>query len=340
MKNIKTLSIYGIAHLLVDAICVGGMLTIFEIQTFPIEKFIFYIFLYNIIAFASQMIIGYFVDEIQTPKQIAILGIIVSILGVTILKIPILATIVLGIGNGLFHVGGGIISFYTTPKEASGPGIFVAPGAIGVLVGTVINKTYIGLGSIVILLVIMLYLIYKDEFNNSIVYEKKYPNIDSKFIYLIMSLLFVVCVRALIGGAIIFSWKMDMIDKVLIVSFIFLGKALGGILGDKFGFEKIGIGGLIASSILLTIDSQNMYLGLLGIFAFNLTMPITLTILANGFKKYKGFAFGLTATALVVGFIFDYVIKQFYVENGIIIFVLVILSAFSLKFGAKMKERV
>jgi hypothetical protein len=57
------------------------------------------------------------------------------------LWLPFAAVIFAGIGNALFYIGGGTISLSLIPRKATAPGIFVAPGALGVLVGTLLGKS-------------------------------------------------------------------------------------------------------------------------------------------------------------------------------------------------------
>ena len=56
---------------------------------------------------------------------------------------PLMATTLAGIGNALFHVGGGTISLNLKQGKASIPGVFVAPGGIGLFAGLMISKYYI-----------------------------------------------------------------------------------------------------------------------------------------------------------------------------------------------------
>ena len=44
---------------------------------------------------------------------------------------PAVPVVLAGLGNALFHVGGGVVSLNLTPKRATAPGIFVAPGGLG-----------------------------------------------------------------------------------------------------------------------------------------------------------------------------------------------------------------
>jgi hypothetical protein len=61
------------------------------------------------------------------------------------------------------------------------------------------------------------------------------------------------------------------------------------------------VSGLVISAPLLTFFAQIPAIAILGIFLFNLSMPITLICLAQMLPGKSGFAFGLTALALIIG---------------------------------------
>ncbi|NLC31518.1 MAG: MFS transporter [Candidatus Moranbacteria bacterium] len=71
-----------------------------------------------------------------------------------------------------------------------------------------------------------------------------------------------------------------LLMPVLTIS-IFLGKGLGGIIADKFGWMRVAILSLISSAIILPFGSAIPLLGIFGIFLFNITMPITLVSIVN-----------------------------------------------------------
>ena len=93
-------------------------------------------------------------------------------------------------GNALFHVGGGSISLNLTPKKAFAPGIYVAPGAFGILLGTLLGKggQFIAWPFILglIILSILMFIIKKPEMN----YEQEEIK-ENKFKYFEFILLLV-----------------------------------------------------------------------------------------------------------------------------------------------------
>jgi FSR family fosmidomycin resistance protein-like MFS transporter len=57
-----------------------------------------------------------------------------------LLYIPIAAAIVLGVGNALFHIGGGIDVLNISEEKMSALGVFVSPGAFGLYLGTLLGR--------------------------------------------------------------------------------------------------------------------------------------------------------------------------------------------------------
>jgi FSR family fosmidomycin resistance protein-like MFS transporter len=104
-----------------------------------------------------------------------------------------------------------------------------------------------------------------------------------------------------VGLSLVLPWKSDPVLLVTLTGAVVLGKALGGILGDRFGWTKVAVSGLVVSAPLLAFFAQTPAVAILGIFLFNLSMPVTLICLAEMLPGKSGFAFGLTTLALIIG---------------------------------------
>ena len=122
----------AIAHLLVDALCAA---TVFG----PVRaagEFGMLMLLYNTLAFSTQCIVGIAADRIRRHGLAVPLSILITAAGF-ILPLPRLWRIVLiGCGNSVFHVAGGSRTLEKSGGRAGPLGVFVAPGAIGVTLGT------------------------------------------------------------------------------------------------------------------------------------------------------------------------------------------------------------
>jgi len=335
---IANLSVYGVNHWLVDAACVGLVFSLIAGGNYSNSEIFGFAFLYNSLAFGSQALFGLIVDRYQRPRQAALIGnILICLAGLSFLIFPLASIILAGLGNALFHVGGGTISLNLIPRRASAPGIFVAPGALGVLAGTLVgNHGQALILPLVFALIILSVLIFVVE-KPSINYEKLKTRNSYIYWELILLLLFLsITIRSFIGLILIFPWKVKISWLVISVFFIFLGKGLGGILGDKFGWLRVGVGSLFLSAILLSLGTSTPVVGILGLFFFNFSMPITLVAISNLLPGRPAFAFGLTCLALVLGALpITWLDKQSYNYTWVILFI-VLISAAALYRGLRL----
>ena len=123
----------SLCHMGIDFLCVFSLYRIFADRY---EAFL----LYNFCAFALQMPFGLLIDIISDRTRKTILpgisfmfaGVILTVLG------SFVSHIILGIGNALFHVGGGVLVIHEDDDHdlnGRALGCFVAPGAIGLILG-------------------------------------------------------------------------------------------------------------------------------------------------------------------------------------------------------------
>ncbi len=135
--------LYSVLHFLVDGVCALAMFGGFLSG----EQGYFYILVYNFCAFALQMPLGAALDMLNAPGRekgkrdpvfwTAAAGVFCTMAGV------FTHPAVLGLGNALFHLGGGVVCIredHARKWQGRGLGVFVAPGALGLYLGTVIAK--------------------------------------------------------------------------------------------------------------------------------------------------------------------------------------------------------
>ena len=305
MKNNKAavnIALLSLSHMAIDFLCAFSLYRIFadDYQTF---------LLYNFCAFAVQMPLGIIIDTycIKSFKSLlpgrvfTIIGILLTIIG------SYLSCIVLGIGNAFFHVGGGVLTIKQDNENGyngKGLGIFVAPGAIGLFLGTVFHSSiYYNLIHIIvdIVLVVLGILIISDNIEIQCNYKNELI-LNNKTIKIICACFIVVVLRSLTGMAISFPWKNTTLISFISVIFLALGKSAGGLLSSSIGMKKTTIITLLISAIAYGLSS-NMYFGLLALFFFNMTMPLTLYLLSQSMKNMPGFAFGILTFALFIGYL-------------------------------------
>ncbi|QNU68667.1 hypothetical protein EHE19_009850 [Ruminiclostridium herbifermentans] len=315
MKNKTSLAIYTISHMVVDFSCFYVLMGSFCRQIEEPTTISLGFLLYNILAFGLQMFIGYYVDmrSIEHSK-VALVGCLLVCAGVVIGFSPWLAILFCGVGNAVFHIGGGINSLvYSEGKIARG-GIFVSSGAIGVALGTIAGRNGVTFWIIVLLLLGCCFAISfycamdKDnvipDFNKQNVLK---PIVTNGKIIIYLCLISII-VRSYVGFQVPILWKTNTFLFILPSICAFLGKFWGGILADYFGARNVGVLSLLVSIPLLCIFCNNIALCSIGLVMFNITMSITLWGIASQLKNQPGFAFGLTTLALLIGNIPIYLI--------------------------------
>lgn len=336
---IFNLSVYGLTHAIIDAACAAAAFSLVTFNKISLEYFVFLVVAYNLIAFGSQPLLGLLFDRIKKPKLCAIMGACFTMVALlTAFTYPLVAVIIAGFGNALFHVGGGTISLNLMRNKATAPAIFVAPGAIGLLFGTLIGKSQ-NFSIWPFILIILFFTI--------VIYFLKHPSIDyntsrisqSNYLELTLILLFlVVVVRSFIGTVVAFPWKSNLLLLVILTCAVFLGKALGGILGDRFGWTRTAITSLTISAPLLAFGGNIPFLAITGMFLFNMTMPITLVAISNMLPGRPGFSFGLTTLALILGVIPTYFSLGSFFNQKIFILLVILISALTLYIGLRLYD--
>jgi MFS transporter, FSR family, fosmidomycin resistance protein len=294
------LTALGIGHFFIDLLGIYLINVQFRHLSFP--SIALYFIIYNLVAFGLQPFIGFFADVKKKYLDIAVLGLVFAMVALLFKELGLVMILLSTLGNAMYHVGGGVLSMNLYPNKSAPAGIFVAPGAVGVFLGVYLSMISPDYGFIIVGLALLscvsIFVLF-DQYKLAHSYRKIQPRVG----LLITLILFVVLTRGFVGSFLYFGWKGDLFYSVLLVISIFLGKFFGGVLGDKFGYSKIGVYGLIISVPLLIFGINQPLLGLAGAFMFNLTMAITLFLIIESLGVYKGVAFGLTTLTLVGAFI-------------------------------------
>ena len=324
-------ALYSILHFLVDGVCALAMFGYFAAR----ENWYVNILLYNFCAFALQMPLGVVLDGLCRGRSTgkALPPYLYAVAGVTLtLAGAFIHPVVLGLGNALFHLGGGVATIQEDTakgRRGRGLGVFVAPGALGLYIGTLIGKseTTSVWGVIIPIGVVMaLCLLFgrkcllKTVIVDGKVTEHLLPSDKENLtpatrglkdvqtvqngrlsaLWLAAGCLFVVILRSYIGMAISFSWKTTVLAGTLAVCAVVFGKVAGGFAAAAFGIRRTMAISLGAAALCFLL-SGNMAAGVMALFLFNMTMPVTLCGLAALMPRNPGFAFGLTTLALLAG---------------------------------------
>ena len=299
----------NLQHFLVDAICLACIMGTVKSQ-FDITQerqaivLALLIVLYNTLAFCTQWTTGLCCDILQNDRAVHPVYTLFLLAGADICHwSPIVGIILIGIGNSLFHVVGGRTIIRHFGSKAAPLGLFVAPGALGVYFGTIFHNC-LWLYCITLLLnAIAIMKLQKGETESIPLTleqsENETPHIKSQTAIVILVLFCVIC-RAASGSVSLPGKQFTAPWLWMPVAFVFLGKCLGGFLGDSIGICLVGTIALLLGTICLAFGHSHITF-LVGQFLMNLLMPLSLYILTQILPNYPGLAFGIAASVLFPG---------------------------------------
>ncbi len=301
----RLLALYSVGHFTVDLACAYLMLTLVSQHG---DLAMLCLVIYNFCAFALQMPVGLIADVFNRNSLVAVAGFAFTLLAFACSPLPILCAAVLGIGNCLFHVGGGIDVLHFSDTKQWMLGVFVSPGAVGLYLGGLLARQQLVSLPIgfVSLLAVMAVLVIGLQLTRSLRRrsENSLPSITPTggIPWLaFLALFLVVVLRSYAGSTQSFDWKAGVWVPLSVVG-LALGKVAGGFLADGFGAMRASLVTLSLSTVLY-IFSANPVCGLLSIFLFNMTMPLTLFAMARLFPGARGFAFGSLTFAIFLGYL-------------------------------------
>lgn len=290
------LALNSIAHFLVDALCIS---TLFG-PVAATGDISIAVVLYNTLAFSTQCIVGLLADSVRHHSYSAAIAMMLVVLGWAVPMPPMVKVCFVGIGNSIFHVTGGAMTLEESEGRAGKLGVFVAPGAFGVTLGTLYPQIAL-VHAIAALLCAAVYIYISIRKTESIP-AKSMEKADGKFpILAVILLTAAVAVRAVGGTAVSFPWKNGAGVAILMTAFVFAGKTAGGFVCDKLGAKRMSWVSVPLSAIMIAFCSGYIIPSLLGQFLLNLSMPVTLYLMYKALPDSPGFAFGLAASALWPG---------------------------------------
>lgn len=291
-------------------------------------------FLYDSLAFVPQSLIGYISDKYPKIK-VGLIGIFLLLLGLISFKFNLFPgryteIVFLCFGNACIHINGAEVTLKSSYGKLSHSAIFVSGGSFGVITGKLLARTHISLIIITLLgLTMVPFIILADCYREETDDKCKNFNYHNKKIKPQLVILLAVCIviiRGYMGYGLPTAWNKTTSQTIMLFCTMGLGKALGGILSDKFGMKKVAITSMLLAIPFLLIGDNLMLISLIGVLLFSMTMAITLGLLVSVLKENPGLAFGLTTIGLFLGTvpIFFFKITSTLI-NGILIIILTII---------------
>lgn len=333
----------AILHALIDAACAGKLAaSTGGLSTLQLSS---WFFLYNLLAFSSQGIIGAFLDTVsQRPfgffrrlssgksgrnglyLVFAAAGSVLVVFGAAgVFSLPA-AIGLIGVGNSLFHVGGGGYCLSVSKRKAAGVGIFVGPGSLGLALGFLFPQME---GIFVLGIVLAGTAVIIFGFAGSGIRSAKRSGDDAGSItnrdyigepspagnplppWTRVAMAFFLCAavafRAFGGSFPVYSWKTGTLAIVASALAVMTGKIAGGFAFDRFGAKTVIILSTFLAAPIIALLSNSAAASLAGIICLNAAMPVTLVLLYRCLPEYPAFSFGLAASILFPGSLFGQV---------------------------------
>lgn len=327
-----------------DGACVSGLMVLSRGAHFYEA-----VLIYDSLAFATQCLVGLWVDKRRDRAVLQALSMAAVCLSL-FAPGPVLRAVIAGCGNSVFHVCAGTVTLEHSEGKARSLGLFVAPGAFGVTLGTLWPSLAPAFG---ILLALAAALVFISERRAPLNWEKPRParhagvgdtpsglpappRPESLYAGLLTG---AVAVRAIGGSVVSFPWKTGTKEALLLTLFVFLGKSLGGFFVDRAGERRTALISLPLCAVCIVFFTASMPLSLLGQLLLNLTMPVTLWLLFRIMPESPGTAFGLAASALWPGTLMGALIPLTGPAAGALTLLCISFALYAILFSVKEAER-
>ena len=324
LRRFSLPGLLGIAHGASDA--VAGFL-VMQALMLNVEGGGLLILLYNGLAFGLQPVAGFALDRFNSPRRGAALALLLSAVGLIItwfdLRIGIICA---GIGSAFFHAGAGGTAITSTPKRATGPGLFAAFGVVGLAIGSQLAfyfSTVTILGFVIVLTVLAALIWF---------YQVDQPQAElgsamtaSGVEIFIVAIVIAVALRS-------FVWvtaKSGIDDYTQPALWLALsaglGKLLGGIFADRFGWRRWMVAALVLSMPFLAFKENGFLLLLLGVFFLQSVTPLSIAAVGQMLPSSPALAASLVlGLGVILGGV-PTVLFQITELTGLVIFVPVLL---------------
>ena len=308
----RRLPFYTVMHFLVDLACIFRLFSLVRPQAAGREQWTLLVVLYNFLAFALPALVGLIADLLGRNHYLSAAG-CVLIAAAGSIRTPVeIPVILLGIGNGLFHVGAGRQVLADAGRRAAPSGIFICSGALGLFLGTALGPRmlhpldHILTASAAVSAAVLILWGIRDGkrpagLKETAGPERSAPSFRTFLTVQALLVFAVVFLRSFYGHAVHYDWNDGFRTGLIFTLCIVAGKGLGGIAADRIGIRMTTVLSLAGAALTVLFSADHMLWGCVSILLFNMTMPLTLTLLASCWREWPGFAFGTLMLALFLG---------------------------------------
>ena len=310
----RMIGISALLHLLVDGLCVCSLYLI--ASSFPVSRLVGIFLTYNVLAFLTQPLTGLLADRMARKHWLLLASVllltmavlatsVVMALGTSAFGIMLVA-VLLGMGNSLFHVWGGKQVAVKTNNDMRALGVFVSTGAFGLAIGFVFFSWPLLYVFLLLICLLAVGVVQEPEGSSQ---ESEDESLETRswsqlFVILaVVGLMLAVMLRSFVGEAFSSGITKSSMMVLLIGGLSMLGKMAGGWIARQMGIVKMLVMVLLVVMACYLFKDHGLVILLVGLFAVNCTMPVTLYLVNLVLPGKEGLAFGLLAAALIPGYI-------------------------------------
>jgi MFS transporter, FSR family, fosmidomycin resistance protein len=296
----------GLAHAFADG-AAGWLIGDLSRSASP-RAVVFFLLLYNGLAFGLQPIFGFVIDRKQfNISNAAFISLLLVCTGLWIGRANMMAGVAaLGLGSSLFHVSAGAIALSRAGGRSAPIGFFTAPGVLGLAIGGSLAVQHVDILSIstialsILALLIAVSIRKGSEPSNDRVSASSHGFDPHDLI--MAGLLVAIALRSLVWTALnhVLAGQTNVLWLLAIAAAI--GKFLGGYCADWIGHRLWTLSALLGSAVLLGAWGDWMPTLLIGTALLQSATPVMLVALAARVPKAPATAAGLgLGLAIAVG---------------------------------------
>lgn len=302
-KKYVATGVMGLTHGVAD--CISGMLIGFLPLYCERMETAALILIFNVLAFAGQLPAGVLIDKLKDPR-IGVLGSLTFMAAGLILYrfLPEGGIVLIGFGSAFFHVAGGRVAIMATEGQAKGPGMFAAPGVIGLAIGGFlaikgIHAEWYLLAGLATLAMAAVFLPLQQI--APLKTEKEEVHFDLHDL-LMLVLLIAIAMRSAIWNLYQYfhagEWELLLLAGAAAAA----GKFTGGFLADWLGWKRYALIALGSAALLLTFGGHKPWFFIPGIALLQSATPLAVSAMHKFIPNKPATTAGLTfGLAIAIG---------------------------------------
>lgn len=303
------LGVYTFGHFFVEFFANYFLIMVIGPYLISSQQMVTMLLVYNACDYGSQLLIGLADDIIRRNHYLAGVGPLLIILSFFIKGDPLVMAALLGLGAAFTHTPLGRQLLQDVRGRYTALSIFVSSGVLGVFLGRQVAFSHViiwwQLMAISAFLTVLLALLGSKESQwNSRAEQvvKAQPTaLNGTSRLAILALMITIVVQSFAMAVMVFQWSAGWLAWAEAFA-IFLGKGAGGFLVDRFGYRPTVTVSLGIAIFLAGFSISLPAIGLIFLFAFNITGATIIARLPRLLPTTPGSAFGMYKLLHFLGF--------------------------------------